>query len=87
MSTSAAPSDFRVEKTRAQAALTLSNGQFVTGCFFVAGGSARREGPERVGDLLNSEPGFFPFEIVEADGPRTVLFHRDHVVMAAARRA
>jgi len=83
MSTTAAPSDFRVEKSRAQASLTLSNGQSVTGCFFVAGGSARREGPERVGDLLNSEPGFFPFEILEADGLRTVLFHRDHVVMAS----
>ncbi len=83
MSTSTAPSDFRVEKSRARAALTLSNGQSVTGCFFVAGGSARHEGPERVGDLLNSEPGFFPFEIVETDGPRTVMFHRDHVVTAS----
>jgi hypothetical protein len=77
------PSDFRVEKARARAALTLSNGQSVTGSFFVSGGSARHEGPERVGDLLNSEPGFFPFEILDTHGPRTVLFNRDHVVMAS----
>ena len=53
------------------------------GCFFVAGGSARHVGPERVGDVLNAETGFFPFEIHEAERTHTVLFQRNHVVMVA----
>ena len=40
--------------------------------FFVAG--------ERVGDLLNQETGFFPFEIQTADGTQTVLYNRAHVI-------
>jgi hypothetical protein len=77
------PSEFRIEKQRVDALLTLSSGQSARGCFFTAGGSARHEGPERVGDLLNSEPGFFPFEVHEVDGSRTVLFNRSHVVVVA----
>ena len=76
-----APSEYRVEKRRAEAVLTLSNGHSVAGCFFVAGGSARHDGPERVGDVLNAEDGFFPFEISDADGVQTILLHRNHVVM------
>jgi len=75
------PSEFRIEKQRADAVLTLSSGQSTRGCFFTAGGSARHAGPERVSDLLNSETGFFPFEVHGADGNRTVLFNRSHVVM------
>jgi hypothetical protein len=75
------PSEFRVEKQRADAVLTLSSGQSTRGCFFTAGGSARHAGPERISDLLNSETGFFPFEVHDADGNRTVLFNRSHVVM------
>src|ERR1700688_3147900 len=75
------PSQFLVEKQRANAVLTLSSGQSARGCFFTAGGSARHAGPERVGDLLNSEAGFFPFEIHDADGYRTVLFNPRHVVV------
>src|ERR1700681_2420830 len=75
------PSEFRVEKQRANAVLTLSSGQSARGCFFTAGGSARHAGPERVGDLLNSDTGFFPFEVHDDDGSRTVLFNRSHVVM------
>jgi hypothetical protein len=71
-----------VEKQRVNAVLTLSTGQSARGCFFVAGGTDRHAGPERIGDILNAESGFFPFEIHEAGGPRTVLFHRNHVVMA-----
>jgi hypothetical protein len=76
-------SEFRVEKQRAEAALTLSGGESTHGYFFVAGGSARHAGPERVGDLLNSEAVFFPFEIHDAAGVRTELFNRRHVVMVA----
>jgi hypothetical protein len=75
-------SEFRVEKQRASAVLTLSSGKSIRGCFFTGGGSARHAGPERVGDVLNSEPGFFPFEIHDS-GARTLLFNRDHVVMVA----
>jgi hypothetical protein len=83
MAAEADTSAFRVEKRRAEGILTLSNGKSTAGYFFVAGGSARHTGPERVGDLLNAELGFFPFEIYGPDGHDTVLFHRDHVVMVA----
>jgi hypothetical protein len=76
-------SEFRVEKQRAGAVLTLSGGEPTHGCFFVAGGSARHAGPERVGDLLNSEAVFFHFEIHDSAGGRTELFNRRHVVMVA----
>jgi hypothetical protein len=36
-----------------------------------------------VGDLLNSESGFFPFETDEAGGIRTVLCNRSQVLMVA----
>ena len=61
----------------------LSSGTLINGYFFIAGGSARHDGPERVWDLLNSEPGLFPFEITDTEGTRTVLFNRDHVVTVA----
>ena len=80
MSTEVAGSEFRFEKRRTDAVLTLSGGGTVRGCFFVSFGSARHTGPERVGDLLNSEPGFFPFEVHDEQGPRTSLYHRTHVV-------
>ena len=75
-----APSEYRVEKRRASATVTLSSGTAERGCFFLASSSTRHDGPERVADLLNSEQGFFPFEIHGEDGVRTVLYHRSHVV-------
>ena len=83
MESDAGGSEFRVEKRRAEAIVTLSSGGVTRGCFFTAGGSARRAGPERVGDLLNAEAGFFPFEIHDGGGVRTVLFNRGHVVVVA----
>jgi hypothetical protein len=77
------PSEFRVPKHRADAVLTLSSGESLRGCVFVAGGSARHTGPERIGELLNAETGFFPFEIQDAGSARTVLVNRRHVVMVA----
>ncbi len=79
----AAVSQFRVEKRRVEATVSLSSGENVHGWFFVAGGSARREGPERVGDLLNAEPGFLPFERYDGGSARTVLYNRDHLVLVA----
>jgi hypothetical protein len=71
-------SQFRVEKQRAEAELTLSSGECRRGCFFLASASASHTGPERVKDVLNYESGFFPFE--PAEGVGTVLVNRAHLV-------
>jgi|SRR4051794_40308248 hypothetical protein len=66
------PSAFRFEKRRIEAVVSLVGGESARGFFFVAG--------ERVGELLNQETGFFPFEIHTADGSQTVLYNRSHVI-------
>ena len=72
-------SQFRVEKRRAEAELTLSSGHAVRGIFFLAASCSRHAGPERIADLLNSQEGFFPFETaVERSG--TLVINRTHVV-------
>jgi len=76
-------SEYRVEKRRAEAELTLSTGEQVTGAFFLAASSAAHTGPELVGDLVNSESGFFPFALTSGAGSETVLYNRAHVVMIA----
>lgn len=73
-------SQFRVEKRRAEAELTLSSGDALRGWFFLAGSGVTYPGPERVADLLNSESGFFPFET--SDPVTTVLVNRAHLVFA-----
>lgn len=73
-------SEFRFEKIRVTAELTLAGGEAVAGRFFVSGSAPDHDGPERVGDLLNAQSGFFPFE--GADG-RTSLYNRAQVVLAA----
>lgn len=73
-------SAFRVEKRRAEAELTLSTGSRVHGHFFLSGASATHAGPERVGDLLNGQTGFFPFELAGDGEPHIVLYNRAHVV-------
>ena len=73
-------SEFRFEKQRIPATLTLAPGTAVSGSFFVAGQTSTREGAERIGDLLNGQPGFFPFEL--RDGT-TVLYNRSHLVAVA----
>ena len=74
-------SEFRYEKHRAEAVVTLVTNENVKGCFFTAAGSARRDGAERIGDLLNSETGLFPFEIeTDGGGSSTVLYNRAHVI-------
>jgi hypothetical protein len=73
-------SEFRIEKRRTHAVLTLSTGTVVYGCFFLAGSRPSHGGPERVADLLNGENGFFPFEFAADDGLRTALFNRAQVV-------
>jgi len=78
-----ATSEFRIEKERVDALVTLSNGQSTPGHFFIATASARYTGPERVGELLNAEAGFFPFETRDPHGSRTVLYNRRHVILVA----
>ena len=53
-------SEYRVEKRREAAELTLTSGGTIDGFLFLSGSSPVHTGPERVGDLLNLEPGFFP---------------------------
>jgi len=74
-------SEYRVEKRRAAAALTLTTGTTVRGCFFLAGSRASHGGPERVADLLNAEIGFFPFELNADSTPYTVLYNRTQLVV------
>jgi hypothetical protein len=74
-------SQYRVEKRRTAAALTLTTGVTVRGCFFLAGGRAGHAGPERIADLLNAESGFFPFEMHGDAAPYTVLYNRSHLVV------
>jgi hypothetical protein len=75
-------SEFRVEKGRAGAVITLSDGTSVHGNFFVSGSSATYNCPERVKDVLGNDAGFFPFEVGGVAGAeRTVIYNRAHVVM------
>jgi len=70
-------SEFRVEKEQADAVIALTSGTCVTGHFFLAHAGPTIAGRERVGELLNAETGFFPFEDERGD---TVVYNRDHVV-------
>src|SRR3954469_10804764 len=65
-------SAYRFEKRRVPATITLVGGESVTGVFFV--------GVERVGELLNRETGFVPFEITTSSGAQTVLYNRAHMI-------
>jgi len=78
-----ARSEFRIEKKRVNAVITLAHGDAMPGHFFVATGSVHYSGPELVGDLLNAEPGFFPFELHDSLANRTILYNRREVVMVA----
>jgi len=69
-------SEFRVEKRRQAAELTLITGATLSGVFFLADSSQLHTGPERVGDLMNRESGFFPF----ATSAGTMLVNRTHVL-------
>jgi hypothetical protein len=80
MDTQSVVSEFRFEKRRTKAVLWLVTGESIHGCFFTSGGSTRRHGAERIGDLLNSDTGFFPFEVQVAGMARTVQYNRVHLV-------
>lgn len=80
MDTDVERSEYQFEKQRTNAAVRLTNGRTLHGRLFLAGGSSRHDGPERIADLLNSESGFFPFEVEDEDGPDIVLINRAHVM-------
>jgi hypothetical protein len=65
-------SEYRFEKRRVAATVALVGGETVSGVFFVA--------VERVGELLNRESGFVPFEIRTSAGAQTVLYNRAHII-------
>lgn len=69
-------SEFRVEKRRESADVTLITGATMTGVFFLGPSTHLHNGPERVGDVLNLEEDFFPFE----RGTETLLVNRAHVL-------
>lgn len=73
-------SQFRVEKRRAEAQVTLSTGVTLRGSFFLAASTPTQVGPERVADLLNGEAGFFPFAPSGGSAEDTVCVNRAHVI-------
>ena len=72
-------SDYRVEKRREAADVTLVTGATLSGFVFLAGSSHQHAGPERIGDLFNLDTGFFPFEY----SGETSLINRAHVLKVA----
>ena len=70
-------SNFKIEKTRAAAELVLATGATVRGHFFLWARSHSHHGPDRIGDLLNEDARFFPFQ---RDDGQTALYNRAHVV-------
>ena len=48
--------DYRVEKRREAADVTLVTGATLSGFFFLAGSSHLHSGPERVGDWVSHRP-------------------------------
>lgn len=77
-------SAYRIEKRRAAAIVTLVGGESIHGSFFTAAADTRHAGAgERIGDLLNADAGFFPFELEDPSAARTVLFNRAHVITVA----
>jgi hypothetical protein len=72
-------SEYWIEKRREAADVTLVTGATISGVFFLSGSSQVHTGPERLGDLLNLETGFLPFE----SNGETSLINRAHVVKVA----
>jgi hypothetical protein len=78
--TSVPTSEFRVEKSRTEATLTLSSGASVRGCFFVSGSSRTHSGPERVKDAERRD-WILSVRMIGIAGSSTVLYNREHLVM------
>ena len=74
-------SAYQIEKRRARVKITLATGTSVVASLFLADATPAGIRPERVGDMLNSDHGFFPAEVQDPSATRVSLFNRDHVVM------
>jgi hypothetical protein len=79
-------SHFRIEKDREPAELAWASGRRARGNFFVAGAAARHSGRELVIDLLNSQPGFVPFEIDDETGTAVRLYNPQHILFVKLAR-
>lgn len=69
----------KIVKNRRQVLFALADGSEVEGMVFLSLYEATRQGPQRVGELLNGEEGFIPVET--ADG--TVHLNVANIVFAA----
>ena len=81
MPSAPATSPFRLDKRRVEATLTLTTGRTIRGSFFLGETTMVGDGPERVDDLLNHTTGFFPFERLDNDQHRVVLYNTAHVTL------
>lgn len=52
----------RIQKNRKSAEIVYTDQSRQTGSFFVSPASSRRRGPESIGEILNGERRFLPFE-------------------------
>lgn len=73
-------SAYQIEKRRTQVRITMATGTSVVANVFLADATPSGRHPERVGDLLNADRGFFPAEVQDPSATRVSLFNRDHVV-------
>lgn len=73
-------SNLRIEKQRSQAEVSLATGEIAYGHFFTSARSALHAGSERIGDLLNGDNDFIPFERQGERGRQTVIYNRAHVI-------
>jgi len=73
-------SNLRIEKQRSQAEVSLATGEIAQGNFFTSGRSALHAGAERIGDLLNGDSDFVPFERHGEGGRQMVIYNRAHVI-------
>src|SRR5262249_51654373 len=76
-------SEFRFEKRRAEATVTLVGGETARGCVFVAGARLDPQGAERGGGVLKQDAAFVPFEDQKAERARAVQDNRAHVITVA----
>ena len=72
-------SEYRIDKTRTAALLTLAGPRTVAGDLFVQPYTSRRSGPELPQDILNNSDAFFPFALESGE---TVMISKDHLVEA-----
>lgn len=78
-------SQYRMDKRRVDAVLSLTTGLTVHGSFFLADRTVVGDGPERLDDLLNTTTGFFPFERVEQGQRQVVLYSAAHLALVTLR--